>query len=188
MLSQKMQDALNKQVNAELYSAYFYLSMSAYYESIGLLSGARRTGANYRVYGEADVERLRRIRAYRDAGLEIADVKALLDEGRGDAAEVLARRLVSIDVEIARLRDHQRAIARLLPRAGVLEDTEMISKDQWVAVMRASGFSEDDMQRWHREFERAAPAEHQEFLEFLRLSTEEIARIREWSRAEAPRA
>lgn len=36
MLSQKMQDALNKQVNAELYSAYFYLSMSAYYESIGL--------------------------------------------------------------------------------------------------------------------------------------------------------
>lgn len=36
MLSQKMQDALNKQVNAELYSAYLYLSMSAYYESINL--------------------------------------------------------------------------------------------------------------------------------------------------------
>ncbi len=36
MLSKKMQDALNKQVNAELYSAYFYLSMSAYYESVNL--------------------------------------------------------------------------------------------------------------------------------------------------------
>lgn len=36
MLSEKMQEALNKQVNAELYSAYLYLSMSAYFESIDL--------------------------------------------------------------------------------------------------------------------------------------------------------
>lgn len=36
MVSDKMMDALNKQVNAELYSAYLYLSMSAYFESINL--------------------------------------------------------------------------------------------------------------------------------------------------------
>jgi ferritin len=36
MLSEKMQEALNKQVNAELYSAYLYLSMAAYYYSINL--------------------------------------------------------------------------------------------------------------------------------------------------------
>jgi len=36
MLSKKMQDALNKQTNAELYSAYLYASMSAYFESINL--------------------------------------------------------------------------------------------------------------------------------------------------------
>ena len=36
MLSKKMQDALNGQVNAELYSAYLYMSMSAYFESINL--------------------------------------------------------------------------------------------------------------------------------------------------------
>ena len=36
MLSKKMQDALNKQINAELYSGYLYLSMSAYYHSINL--------------------------------------------------------------------------------------------------------------------------------------------------------
>ena len=33
MISQKMLDAINKQINAELYSGYFYLSMSAYYQS-----------------------------------------------------------------------------------------------------------------------------------------------------------
>lgn len=36
MISRKMQDALNDQVNAELYSAYLYLSMAAYFESINL--------------------------------------------------------------------------------------------------------------------------------------------------------
>jgi ferritin len=36
MLKEKVQDALNEQINAELYSAYLYLSMSAYFESANL--------------------------------------------------------------------------------------------------------------------------------------------------------
>ena len=36
MLSERMLNALNRQVNAELYSAYLYLSMAAYFESINL--------------------------------------------------------------------------------------------------------------------------------------------------------
>jgi ferritin len=36
MLSQNMEQALNKQLNAELYSAYLYLSMAAYYYSLNL--------------------------------------------------------------------------------------------------------------------------------------------------------
>ena len=36
MLGKKMQDALNKQINAETYSAYLYLSMAAYFDSESL--------------------------------------------------------------------------------------------------------------------------------------------------------
>jgi ferritin len=36
MLSQKLQDAFNKQVNAELFSSYLYLSMSAYFDDLDL--------------------------------------------------------------------------------------------------------------------------------------------------------
>jgi len=36
MLSKTMQAAMNKQINAELHSAYIYLSMSAYFESQNL--------------------------------------------------------------------------------------------------------------------------------------------------------
>ncbi len=36
MIDEKMQEALNKQLNAELYSSYLYLSMSAYFQSVNL--------------------------------------------------------------------------------------------------------------------------------------------------------
>jgi len=36
MINERLLDALNRQVNWELYSSYFYLSMSGYFESTGL--------------------------------------------------------------------------------------------------------------------------------------------------------
>ncbi|MBN4074856.1 MAG: ferritin [Alkaliphilus sp.] len=43
MLNHRLEKELNKQVNAELYSAYLYLSMSAYFESINLPGAASWT-------------------------------------------------------------------------------------------------------------------------------------------------
>jgi ferritin len=36
MIDAKIQDAFNEQINAELFSSYLYLSMSAYFESVNL--------------------------------------------------------------------------------------------------------------------------------------------------------
>ncbi|HSL71317.1 MAG TPA: ferritin [Longimicrobiales bacterium] len=41
MISQGVQDALNEQINHELFSAYIYLSMSAYFEHANLLGFAK---------------------------------------------------------------------------------------------------------------------------------------------------
>lgn len=43
MISEKMQDALNRQINAEIYSSYLYLSMSTYFESVSLRGFAKWT-------------------------------------------------------------------------------------------------------------------------------------------------
>lgn len=40
MLDEKIEEAINKQLNAELYSGYMYLSMAAYFESIDLVGFA----------------------------------------------------------------------------------------------------------------------------------------------------
>lgn len=158
-----------------------------YYESIGLLSRPRRSPGNYRVYGEKDLERLRQISVYRGAGLALSDIRCILDAPQSAAAAVLRRRLVELSAEIERLHDHQRAIARLLRGANQTRRIPMVTKEKWVAIMRAAGFTEEDMHRWHGEFEKSAPQEHQEFLEFLHIPKEEVKSIREWSRAASSR-
>lgn len=152
-----------------------------YYESVGLLKPSGRTPGNYRQYGEREVERLRQVRAYRHAGLTLADIRSVLGSATGDAGAVLKRRLVELDAEIETLRGHQRAILRLLDHKG-LGRNQVITKEKWVAIMKGSGFSQEQMHAWHAEFERSAPDEHQEFLEFLRIPSDEIRRIRDASR------
>jgi hypothetical protein len=97
---------------------------------------------------------------------------------------ILRRRMAELNVAIERMREHQRSIARLLKGAGQLgKDKKMVTKQKWTAIMSAAGFTEEDMRRWHREFEKSAPGEHQEFLEFLNIPAEEIKTIRAWSAA-----
>jgi len=159
-----------------------------YYESIGLMTPPLRSGGNYRCYSEADAQRLLQIRAYRDAGLKLDDIRAILGTSSrrpgSDAFRVLKRRLVEIDAEIVTLRTHQQAILKLLEHKA-LRKANMISKDKWVSIMKACGLTGEQMDRWHAEFERSAPAEHQEFLEFLHIPAEEIETIRANSRTVA---
>ncbi len=54
----------------------------------------------------------------------------------------------------------------------------MITKDRWIEIMEAAGFTEDDMHNWHRQFERLEPEAHQEFLESLGIGSGEITEIR----------
>jgi len=153
-----------------------------YYESIGLLRPPRRSDGNYRVYGEDDLERLRLVCAYREAGLKLGDIRSILGRPLGDAAAVLRRRFAELGAEIGKLRGQQREIARLLDGTNRLRRVKMVTKEKWVEVMRQAGFTDQQMHRWHKEFEKSAPQEHQEFLEFLHIPAEEVRRIREWSR------
>ena len=162
----------------------FGLSRSTllYYDSIGLLSPSHRSRANYRLYSDADVERMELIDLYRRAGLPLKDIARVLDSNRGVASELLAERLRSLGREINRLRRQQQRIVDLLKSEAALRETRSLDKEGWVAILRATGLSDDDMHRWHVEFERLSPAAHQDFLESLGLETQEIERIRAGSR------
>jgi DNA-binding transcriptional MerR regulator len=162
----------------------FGLSRSAllYYDSIGLLSPSARSRVNYRLYSEADVERMELIDLYRQAGLSLADIARVLSSDGSGLTKALEARMQVLHREIQGLRRQQQLIVKLLRSHSTVPAPRSLDKEGWVAILRASGLDEDDMTRWHVEFERLSPDGHQEFLESLAIEPEEIDRIRERSR------
>lgn len=160
-----------------------------HYEFLGLLVPAGRSAAGYRLYGDAELERLRNIRQLRDAGLALSEIGILLSAQpspaagrRRMAAELLEQRLFGLCRELERIREQQRLLARLLALPGFRADRASCDKAAWVALLRSAGFDEAAMRLWHREFEHENPVGHETFLESLGLAPSEVADIRRWSR------
>jgi len=83
-----------------------------YYEEVGLLPGVRRRAGGRRVYGEAELERLRFITRLKALGLSLAEIKELnavyAIGGSTRAmlrrlAELLDRHLAEVDARLAEL-------------------------------------------------------------------------------------
>ncbi|RMC36036.1 MerR family transcriptional regulator [Paracoccus alkanivorans] len=91
-----------------------------YYESIGLMPVPERSASNYRVYGKAQLDRLRFIRRCRDLGFsleQIAELAALSSDSRQPCGEVDAltrTHLAEVEAKIADLN----ALAAELRRIG----------------------------------------------------------------------
>jgi DNA-binding transcriptional MerR regulator len=151
-----------------------------YYERCGLLKPALRTGAHYRLYGAKEAKQLEQVCLYRSVGVPVRDIRLMLAAPETKVALLLKHRLQELEQEIAQLRGHQELILKLL-RSKRIRRTKNMTKEKWVSIMKAAGFSEADMRRWHRTFERAAPEEHEKFLQYLQIPAAEIHSIREWS-------
>lgn len=157
-----------------------------YYDRLGVLRASARSASGYRLYTEEDSQRLAHVVRFRKAGLPLAAIRGLLGSDRRGVATALAARLEQLNAEILRLREQQRFIVGLLGRRGRLEQTAFMSRQRFVAMLEAAGFTDDDMLRWHAAFEQRSPEEHRRFLEFLCIPEREIELIREAARAHAP--
>jgi MerR family transcriptional regulator, thiopeptide resistance regulator len=164
-------------------SKKFNLSRSTllYYDSIDLLKPSSRTGADYRLYSESDVKRLEQICTFRKAGLRLSEIGKVLDSPEHSLVQALEKRLKELNGDIERLRRQQHFIISLLKKSDLFERMDIMSKETWVSLLRASGFTEEDMCRWHIEFERLSPEKHLRFLKFLCIPDEEIRMIRSWA-------
>jgi len=91
-----------------------------YYDRVGLLKAASRTGAGYRDYSEDALERLRFIRDAQRLGLRLQDIRDLLeirDRGQcpcGHTRQLVETRLTLVRAEIRRLRDIESELERMI--------------------------------------------------------------------------
>ena len=158
----------------------FGLSRSAllYYDRIGLLCASTRTTSGYRRYDARDERRLRRICELRQTGLALSDIRVMLGDAPGTRTGVIARRLAAIAQQIVSLRSQQRLLVDIHRRLSRSRLPAPMDKATWVAILRRAGMDDQAMERWHTEFERKAPHEHEQFLASLGIPPEEIALIR----------
>ncbi len=155
-----------------------------YYDRIGLLRPSGRTASGYRYYREADRTRLERVRHFREAGLTLKEIRAVLSSGGKPGTKLLEKRLRETAESIVELKGQQRLLAAMLRRVAAGRQLATVDTQLWVEMLEAAGMDDVGKKRWHMEFERRAPDGHQEFLLSLGIPADEVARIRSWSRGE----
>lgn len=110
--------------------------MIRYYEEIGLIGKASRTGSGYRTYSEKDIHALRFIRRARDLGFPVERIRELLrlwsDRSRAshEVKDIALAHVAALDADIARLtamRDLVKSLARQChgdnhPECPIIED------------------------------------------------------------------
>ncbi len=161
----------------------FSLSRSTllYYDRIGLLSPSARSAKGYRLYSDADRERLASICAFREAGLSIDDIRKIFTSRRDDTTEVLLRRLQALGEEIRTLQAKRRILAEMLKFRTSGNSPGSVDKELFVEMLRAAGMDDAAMQRFHAAFERREPEAHHAFLLSLGIPEKEVLLIRKWS-------
>ena len=162
-------------------SAGLSRSTLLYYDRFGLLRPAARTGVGYRRYTEAEADRLRRIRYFRDAGLMLKEIRAVVSSGGKPGVKLLEKRLRETAETIIELKKQQRLLAGMLQRVATGKRPASVDKKLWVKMLKAAGMDAAAMNRWHAEFERLAPDGHQEFLLSLGIPPAEAEHIRKLS-------
>jgi precorrin-8X/cobalt-precorrin-8 methylmutase len=95
--------------------------MVRHYHQLGLLPQPARSPGNYRLYGESDVQRLKRIVALKQQGFQLAHIQKLLEtDASYDAPEALLSQLQqqyqAVVGQITQLRQTASALERLLGR------------------------------------------------------------------------
>jgi DNA-binding transcriptional MerR regulator len=160
----------------------FNLSRSTllYYDSIGLLTPSTRTKTRYRQYSEKDKDRLEKICLYRQVGIPLEDIRKILDASDQSVTAALENHLKHLSEQIHALRRQQFAIVEMLKSEKIVKHHGILDKEGWVRLLKSTGLDDDDMKRWHREFEKTSPQAHLDFLLSLGISQVEADRIRTW--------
>jgi DNA-binding transcriptional MerR regulator len=159
----------------------FNLSRSTllYYDKINLLKPIERTHSKYRLYSDADKNRLKQICAYREAGISLDQIKDIIDSNGIIESRVLEKRVDELNKEIRFLRFQQKIIIEMLKTKNEDCKSMLMDKRMFVSILKAAGLDDEMMEHLHVQFEKNSPETHQFFLEFLGIPLEEIKLIRD---------
>ncbi|THF69375.1 MerR family transcriptional regulator [Deinococcus sp. Arct2-2] len=101
-----------------------------HYDELGLLRPSARTEGNYRLYSGTDVERLHRILMFRELGLPLQEIRAVLDDPDADEVQTLKLQRKLLQEQAKRNQAMLDALDTLLAAAeGAKTMTDMSKED-----------------------------------------------------------
>lgn len=127
-----------------------------HYDEIGLLKPSGRSGTGYRLYSQADVQRLHGIQTLRLLGLPLGDIADLLAGDGMEPGRIIERQIHALDLQIGQATELRGRLA--LMRDGLVAGAEpdMGNWLETLALMSTYGkyFSAAELKRifenWHK--------------------------------------
>jgi DNA-binding transcriptional MerR regulator len=151
-----------------------------YYDNIGVLSPSERSKAGYRLYNDDDLEKLRRIKLFRDAGIPLNEVSKLQgDKEKNSITAALLKQLNELNREIMAIKERQEVIVKILRSGKVVGSIRELDTEGWHEILASAGLDFEASNKFHEDFEKHSPEQHQQFLEALGFAEEEIRSIRQ---------
>ncbi|MEU5612537.1 MerR family transcriptional regulator [Streptomyces sparsogenes] len=133
-----------------------------HWDEIGLARPSLRTAAGYRLYTAGDLERLHRIVVYREIGLGLDRIQAILDDATADVPGALRAQRAQVAERIERLQQLSTGLDRMIEahERGLLltvEQQAAIFGPEWNPDWPAEARQRyGDTAQWHQYAERSA--------------------------------
>ncbi|MGC4762550.1 MerR family transcriptional regulator [Micromonospora sp. DT46] len=140
-----------------------------HWDDIGLARPSLRTTAGYRLYTAGDLERLHRIVVYREIGLGLDSIRAILDDSTADVPGALRAQRIQVAQRIDRLQQLSAGLDRMIDahERGLLltvEQQATIFGPQWDPDRHAQARHRyGDTTQWQQYAERAASRSPEEW-------------------------
>ncbi len=134
-----------------------------HYDHIGLVVPSVRTPAGYRGYTGADIERLHLVLVYRSVGMQLEDIRTLIDDADADVLDHLRRQHQLLLEQADRLQHTIKAVEELMNahRSGI-----QLTAEEQIEIFGTTTFSEEyaaeaeerwgDTEAWKQSQQRAA--------------------------------
>lgn len=150
-----------------------------YYDHIGLLCPSERSKTGYRLYNGDNLEKLSRIKLFRDAGIPLNEVSKLLgDQEKNSITAALLKQLNELNREIMAIKERQEVIVKILRSGKVVGSIRELDTEGWHEILTSAGIDIEASNKFHEDFEKHSPEQHQEFLKALGFDEEEIMSMR----------
>ena len=133
-----------------------------HWDETGLVHPSRRSAAGYRLYCEADIMRIQQVLVYRQTGMDLADIKMVLDEPETDAMTHLRRQRELVQGQVSHLQQMLNSIDMVMEihqsgaRISVAEMAEIWGTD-WDPVYIEDAHAQwGDTEDWAESYRRKA--------------------------------